>query len=314
MRTPSTRTLKAFQLAARSKSFKLAASELCLSPSAVSYRVKALEEDIGIQLFHRGARELSLTDAGFSYLCEIEALFRRLEKATRELRARQGRRSLTLRVAPFFASEFLLPRLEKLHAVCPDVDMQIDADGSGTPAVEEADVSIVLGSGPWPGTHAHRLFGQSYVAACAPALVAREPVCGIGDLDGRALLVHKGRKDGWDRWAEAAGVDAPRPRKRISFDTMTELVHAAERGAGVGLIPVPLAAGRLRARLLVRLFEQSLQTGESYFLLHRADGATRPEIGSVREWILSEVHSGLAAHRSRSSARSTAARGLLPSR
>lgn len=279
-------------MAARSRSFKLAATELCLSPSAVSYRVKALEEDVGVQLFHRGARELSLTDAGSSYLSEIEALFDRLEEATHELRARQGRRTLTLRVPPFFASEFLLPRLARLQAAQPDVDMQIDAD-SGAAAGDQADVSIVLGSGPWRGMHARRLFGQTYVAAGAPSLLAGNPVRSIGDLDRHVLLVHKGRRDGWERWAEAAGVDAPRPRKGIAFDTMTELVHAAERGAGLGLIPVPLSAERLRARSLLRLFDQSLEPGESYFILHRPRAAARPEIADLRDWILAEVESAV---------------------
>jgi LysR family glycine cleavage system transcriptional activator len=99
MRLPSTKTLRAFQLAARSGSFKTAASQLFLTPSAVSHQIRALEEDVGVPLFHRGARTLTLTNAGARYLQEIDYLFERLDEATRELRARAGRSTLRLRVA-----------------------------------------------------------------------------------------------------------------------------------------------------------------------------------------------------------------------
>src|SRR5262249_44010857 len=177
MRLPSTRTLRAFQLAARSGSFKTAASQLFLTPSAVSHQIRALEEELGVALFHRGARTLMLTDAGARYLEEIEYLFQRLDTATRELRARAGRSTLRLRVASFFANEFLLPRLAALHAAQPDIDLEIDTDGTGTdihPA--DADVSIVLGSGSWSELQAHRLFPQAYVPACSAALFARTPI------------------------------------------------------------------------------------------------------------------------------------------
>lgn len=295
MRAPSTRTLQAFQLAARSQSFKLAARELCLTPSAVSHRVKALEQEVGIRLFHRGPRQLRLTDAGAAYLTEIEAMFRRLETATRDLRSRQGRCPLKLRVPPCFASEFLLPRLGALQAAQPNLCLQIDADGSRVLHPDEADVSIVLGRGPWERMQARRLFAQAYVPACAPGLIARQAIRVAADLDGHVLLIHRARRDAWERWAQAAAVDAPRPRKSICFDTMTEVMHAAERAVGVALIPVPLTAERLRNRSLVSLFDRSLQTEESYFLLHSRDGGMRREVAEVRDWILMEIESHLPA-------------------
>jgi LysR family glycine cleavage system transcriptional activator len=293
MRLPSTKTLRAFQLAARSGSFKTAASQLFLTPSAVSHQIRALEDELGLQLFHRGARTLTLTDAGAAYLTEIEFLFQRLDTATRELRARSGRSTLRLRVASFFASEFLLPRLAALQAAQPDIDLEIDTDGNANDVhPSDADVSIVLGSGPWGELHAHRLFGQTYVPVCAPALLVRTPIHTVEQLDGQTLLVHEARQDAWERWAESAGFHLPRPRKRIRFDTMTSMVRAAERSAGLGLISAPLAAERFRAKSLTRLFEHELTTQDSYFLLHRAEAAARPEIAAFRQWILQELQTG----------------------
>jgi LysR family transcriptional regulator, glycine cleavage system transcriptional activator len=290
MRLPSTRTLRAFQLAARSGSFKAAASQLFLTPSAVSHQIRALEEELGVALFHRGARTLMLTDAGARYLEEIEYLFQRLDTATRELRASAGRSTLRLRVASFFASEFLLPRLEPLHAAQPEIDLEIDTDGTGTDVhPPDADVSIVLGSGTWSDLHAHRLFAQTYVPACSPALLARTPINTVEQLDGQTLLVFEARKDAWERWAESAGVQPPRPRKRIHFSNMASLVRAAERSAGVGLIPAPLSTERFRAKTLTRLFGHELETQDSYFLVHRAEVAGRPEVIAFRKWLLEEL-------------------------
>jgi hypothetical protein len=94
-------------------------------------------------------------------------------------------------------------------------------------------------------------------------------------------------------------MDAPRPSRSISFDTMTEVVHATERGAGVGLIPLPLTSERLRGGSLVRLLEQSLQTDESYFLLHQRVGGARREMAEVRDWILAEARRNLSQSRER---------------
>jgi LysR family glycine cleavage system transcriptional activator len=294
MRLPSTKTLRAFQLAARSASFKTAASQLFLTPSAVSHQIRALEEELGVALFHRGARTLTLTDAGASYLQEIEYLFERLDTATRELRARAGRSTLRLRVASFFASEFLLPRLAALHAAQPEIDLEIDTDGTGTDVhPTDADVSIVLGSGTWSELQAHRLFSQTYVPACSPALFARTPIDTIEQLDGQTLLVFEARKDGWERWAESAGLQLPRPRKRIAFNNMSSLVRATERSAGIGLIPGTLSAERFRAKSLTRLFEHEWETQDNYFIVHRAEVAARPEVIAFRKWIIEELQAAL---------------------
>jgi LysR family glycine cleavage system transcriptional activator len=290
MHPPSTSTLRAFQLAAQSGSFKLAAVRLHLTPSAISHRIKALENLLGIALFRRSARSLSLTEAGESYLQDIEHIFEQLDTATRELRTHFGRNLFRLRVAPFFANEFLLPRLATLQTAHPDIDLQVDIDGTVDQThPSDTDVSIVLGSGSWGELQAHQLFRQTYVPACAPALVARTPCDTIEQLNGHTLLVHQAHEEAWDRWAQCAGLDLRRPRRTIRFDTMTAMVRAAERSAGIGLVPAPLAAERFRSKSLTRLFQHELQTADSYFLVHRADAAARPDIVAFRQWLLGEL-------------------------
>jgi len=289
MRLPSTRTLKAFQLAARSGSFKIAAAQLFLTPSAVSHQVKGLEEELGVQLFRRGVRALTLTDAGASYLAEMDALFERLETATRELRTRFVRGLLRLRVAPFFANEFLLPRIARLHQVQPQVDLQIDTDGGNEILPKDADVSIVFGSGSWDGLTSHRLLEQTYVPACSPALLAGGSMRTIDELNAHTLLEHEAHQDAWRQWAESAGLDPPRPRNRIRFDSMISMVQAAERSAGIALVPAPLTAEKFRTNALARPFSHELATSDCYFLVHRPEADSRPEVSVFRRWIVSEL-------------------------
>ena len=91
MRTPALKFLKTFQVAARRQSFKLAAAELCVTPSAVSHQIRTLEAQLGVQLFERGAHSLTLTEAGQQYLDSLDTLFERLEGVTRDLQLRYGR-------------------------------------------------------------------------------------------------------------------------------------------------------------------------------------------------------------------------------
>src|SRR4051812_43574093 len=176
MRTPSLKAIKTFQIAAKHSSFAVAADELCITPSAVSHQIKTLETQLGLPLFSRSARALALTDAGARYLEQIDDLFIKLDSVTEQLRARFGRSSLRLHVPAYFASEMLLPRLSEFSTL-HDIDLRIDTSGvHGRAHAAEADISVVVGSGPWNGLIAHPLFAQNMVPACSPRLFAEKPL------------------------------------------------------------------------------------------------------------------------------------------
>src|SRR4249919_1164948 len=119
MRLPSLKFIKTFQIAAVHQSFKVAADELCITPSAVSHQVKLLEAQLGIPLFDRGPHSLALTEAGRMYLQAIDTVFTRLESATEQLRTSYGRGVVRLHIPPFFASEMLMPRLQSFMQMRP---------------------------------------------------------------------------------------------------------------------------------------------------------------------------------------------------
>jgi LysR family glycine cleavage system transcriptional activator len=289
MRSPSLRFLKTFHIAARRGSFKAAAAELCVTASAVSHQIKVLEDELGVSLFERGPRSLALTQAGAHYLEHIDALFSRLESVTEQLQIRFSRVVVRLQVPAFFASELLVPRLAGFSAVHGEIDIQVATDI--TPNEQhspDADVSIVVGTGNWSDVQATRLFPQAYVAACSPELLRNSAIRDVADVAQEPLIAQNHRPDLWDRWAAMSGIEALRPKQVIQFDTMSAVVHAAEQGVGIALVSAPLSASRFTAGSLMKLFDAELQTGESYYLVARADDADRPGVRALIHWMLQE--------------------------
>jgi len=289
MRLPSLKFLKTFQVAARRESFKEAADELCITPSAVSHQVKALEAQLGLALFDRGAHSLMLTEAGNAYLQSLEAIFSRLESATEQLRLSFGRGVVRLHIPPFFASEMLTPRLQTFMQMRPDMDIHINTVGGSLQShPAEADLSVVVGPPPNEDVASYRLFEQAFVPACSPSLLQDAAIDTIDDLKDQTLLIHDARRDVWQRWAELNGRPAMQPRNIVRFDTMQAVVQAAENGIGVGLVSTRLSSNRFKLGSLVKLFDAELPTGESYYLIHRPEDAMRVEVQVLTQWLLSE--------------------------
>src|SRR5271163_2121786 len=289
MRLPSLKFLKTFQVAARLKSFKAAAEELHLTPSAVSHQIKGLEEQLGVALFERGVRTLALTDAGAHYLEHISDIFARLESVTEQLKMRYGRSILRLNVPPFFARALLLPRLASFTQEREETDIRIETTAH-TPKTHppEADLSIVVGSGPWEGLTVHELFAQSFIAACSPAFLLENRIDSYADLNGKTLLLHEERREAWERWTVGLGIEPIKPNRLVRLDTMSAVVLAAEQGVGVALVPSRLSADRFNGGGLVKLFDAELTTNESYFLLHRPEDRAREDLQELTRWILAE--------------------------
>jgi LysR family transcriptional regulator, glycine cleavage system transcriptional activator len=288
MPSPPLRFLKTFQLAALRGSFKAAADELCVTASAVSHQIKTLEDQLGLVLFIRQSRSLTLTPAGTWYLHHIEAAFGRLESATEQLRSRFTREVVRLRVPPFFASEMLLPRLARFSALHAETDIRIAThDSSSDVHRADCDVSIIVGDGRWDDVRATQLLMQSYVPACAPSLlqgrtldeaqIAREP-----------LIVQGRRPDLWDRWAGMVGIRLLQPRQLIHVETMSAAVNAAEQGVGIALVSVPLTESRFLTGTLLRLSRHELQMGESYYLVTSNDEAPCRQSGQLIDWMLEQ--------------------------
>ena len=287
-RSPTLRSLRAFCVAARSRSFRVAADEIFLTPSAVSHQIKELEDLLGVPLFERKTRSVELTAAGQTLFEEIAPLLEAIDRSLTMV-ARRSRRRLRVQAPPFFASELLLPRLASFCADYPHVDIQLDSQGSHGPAhPPTADVSVLLAEAPPAGLRAERLFPVTLTAVCARERAPAVARLGPRVFDEFALIAHKSQLPAWGEWAAAAGLDTTAPRHVIELDSVHGVVRAAEAGLGIALVPVPLCARWFDRGSLVRIFPVEAPECGTYYIVSRHKDADRPEVKALIEWLVAE--------------------------
>ena len=291
-RPPPLRNLRAFCIAARHCSFKVAADELFLTPSAVSHQMKELEESLGVHLFERKTRALELTTAGHTLRDEVAPLLDALDRSLAQFTRRNRRKSLRVMLPPFFASELFVPRLATFCEAHPDIDIQIDTSNPHpTQHPPTSDVSIIFGASPPAGVKAAKLFSLKLAAVCAREHAPDVVRLGREVFRETALIVHRPRPFAWASWAQEVGLDAPEPKNIIELDSMFAVVRAAERGIGVALVPTALCGAWFDTGALVRIFAIELATPDTYYLVMRPKDADKAEVTALTEWALEEFRS-----------------------
>jgi LysR family glycine cleavage system transcriptional activator len=291
-RPPPLRHLRAFCVAARHRSFKVASAELFLTPSAVSHQMKELETLLGMRLFERRTRALELTTAGHQLLEEVEPLLEALDRTLTQFARHHGRQTLRVRLPALFANELFIPRLGEFCAANPLIDVQLDTrDPRPASHPPTADISILLADSPPQGLKSVRLFSCPFTAVCAAehaGVVARLGREVFGTLP---LIVDRTRPFAWSSWAEEVGLDTPEPRQVIEFDTMIAVVRAAERGLGIALVPTLLCESWMRSGALVQVFAVELTTPDAYYLVSRPKDIERPAVRELTRWAVAQYQS-----------------------
>jgi len=284
----SLRGLRTFCVAARYESFKAAADELFITSSAVSQQIKALEEELGLKLFERGTRELSLSEDGQALFAELSPLIDQLDSVVADFKT-SGRRKKSVRISaqPFFASEFFIPRLSEFTALHPEIDIQVGtSDEASEKLPADADLSIRLFRKPPAGTRSDVLFPLRMVPAGSAKFMNSLEVKRKKIVSSFPLIVHEAQPKAWAEWSKVSGIELPENPKVTRLSSMIAVVRAAEQGIGAALVPVPLADQWFSQGTIVRLFEQALVSDLSYFLVSRDDRAASESLGLLRRWIL----------------------------
>jgi LysR family glycine cleavage system transcriptional activator len=291
-RLPPLAALRAFEAAARHLSFTRAAQDLHVTQTAISHQIRTLEDLLGVKLFRRLPRGLVLTEEAQRYLPAVRDAFDRLEAATGELLAARAGGPVTASVLPSFAGRWLVPRLGRFRSAHPEIDLRISASLHLVDfAREDVDLGIRMGRGHYPGLRVERLFGESLMPVCAPALLQGDrPLRRPEDLRHHVLL-HEDDYTGWQLWLELAGVAGVDPRHGPIFTDAGMVVQAAAEGQGVALGRLALAAWDLAAGRLIRPFDVSMPHDLAYYLVCPEGSAERPRIAAVRTWLLEEAAS-----------------------
>ena len=281
--------LQAFELAARSGSFKAAAAALHITASAVSHRIAGLERMLGAKLFERGPRGVVLAPAGIALAATTGHAFGDLARAL--ARQSSGSRRLRVSAVPIFASHWLLPRLGQFLADHPEIELQVEA--SPRMADMEAglvDVALRYGDGQWPGVSAECIMALETVPVAAPSLVRRLKLGAPADVARAPLIRVSPFGASWTDWATAAGLDASRfeRRKGVQVDGMGAALRAAAHGLGVALAFDPVIDSEIRSGALVRVGPGVPSRGQIW-LVCRPRERTLPAIRALRRWLLAET-------------------------
>lgn len=281
--------LQAFEVAVRLGSFKASAQSLNLSPSAVSHRIRKLEQALGVVLFARTHRAIEPTAEGKALAAATGRAFSELARVGSPALGRPGRQRLRLKVLPMFGSAWLIPRLAGFMTKHPDVDLAIESSSRNVDFDTEAfDAGISVGDGNFQGLTAHHLAEIRTTPVAAPAFARRLKLREPRDLR-RAALIHVTTfPAAWPLWLKHAGVPELKPVRTISVDSFVAAIQAAEQGIGVALGLEPFIIERERLGAICRPLPFAHPTG-SYWLVHPPGAQRNRALQVFKRWLLNEL-------------------------
>lgn len=288
---PPLAAAEAFLVAAHARSFRAAACELALSPSAFTRRIQQLEAFVGAELFVRGASQTALSTAGRAYLAAVGPALETIRAATLEVRREHGERKLRIACSHSIAAEWLLPRLANFQS---DTGVELELLVSRDPRTlreGEAELGIWGVVDTQQGLYSRTIADMNAVPVCAKRLAdGREPPKTVAAFAQYCLVADRISSWIWPRWLELAGYSGEAPRMINHFETHQMSSEAAASGMGIGL-SLPLVTERyIHSRRLLACAPYKIQTGARY-CLH----APRPFAGLDRatqmaaEWICEEA-------------------------
>jgi LysR family glycine cleavage system transcriptional activator len=296
-RLPPLNALRAFDIAARTRSFTAAAEELHVSQGAVSRHVAQLEAYLGVALFRREHGGAQLTSTGTEYARAIGDAFDNVESATRNAISPAQKRPLRIKLFPSVAIKWLITRLAEFHAEHPTVEVSITT----TPKFvrfdpEEDDFTIQIGNVPQAGVHYDKLISIALLPVCSPAYQRRLPVHGVEDLFEHVLLRSVQRPNDWLLWFRYAGIPEERLRQVLQsglrfgmkFGNSALAYQAAIDGMGVVIAQQELVCDDIASGRLVAAYPLAASNGEAYYLASASGAHGHPDVIAFRNWIISK--------------------------
>ena len=287
---PPLNAVRAFNAAAKHKSFTRAAEDLFVTHGAISRQVKILEEFLGCKLFERAPRGLILTQSGRQYSEVVADVLDRLCQGTAELMREPTREHLTISVLPSFASRWLVPRLESFYEQYPDWEILISASLDLVDFDrEQIDLAIRYGRGRWAGLESDYLFSSDTVLVCAPSVMqGPNPLRDPEDLVNHRLL-HTDSRDQWTTWLRLAHVDKVDVKRDPVYTDANITIQAAVNGQGIALANRGLVRDELNKGRLITPFSLSLTEDVAYYVVYPRGAGSRKKIRAIRDWLLEQA-------------------------
>lgn len=289
-RLPPLSAVRLFEAAGRSLSFKAAAEELHVTPSAISHGVQTLEEWLGTELFMRGPRGLSLTADGERFLQPVRQAFEGLSAATERVPGQKAAGVLSVSVAPTFGSRWLIPRLVRFSERYPDIAVTIDTERRQIDLpLTGVDLAVRMAPEPRSSGTWLRLVRESFVPVCSPQLLARFDGVSTEDLLRHAPLIRVTTvSEDWSWWFGGTSAE-PAGEQGMKFDTIRMAIDAASQGFGIALGRKPLVDDEIMSGRLIEIGGPPRQGSTCYWLVGEEGTFKRSEARLFRRWLLEEM-------------------------
>lgn len=332
MRLPPLPALRFFEAAGRRLSFKAAAEELNVTPSAVSHGVAALEEALGATLFIRETRRIVLTPVGADFLAHVSEAFALIAVGTQRLPSRNIERRISVTCAPSLAARWLVPRLGDFRARWPNVSVLVDTSRRQARfPLDGFDFAVRFARMPPAGPQVWvPLFGERLTPVCSAAYRAAladdqgrcdlrratlihvftvsedwaawiQGAWGAGalgtdaDADGRAGKTGAGKTGADKTGAGKAGAEPLNLKRGLSFDGVNMALDVAAAGMGVAVGRFPLAAADIKAGRLVEAGHPTVVSAVGYWLVCAEGYEDRPELAAFQRWLVEQARDFAAA-------------------
>ena len=287
---PPLKSLLAVEATARCASFSAAADELNVSQSAVSHAVTTAEAFLGVLIFDRTTRPISLTDEGRTYLNTLTNCLNQLANEGKSLTRSRSRNNLTISCNLAYSHFWLFPRLKDFHLAYPDKQVSLVTTYQGLASLDEGiDVAVRFGDGNWTNCTSHLLFKESIVPVATPDYISRTPVVrSPADLWDHTLLHALSRDKSWfdwQQWFEYHGISLTNGLVGPTFDNHLLMMQAALSGRGIALGWIGTAADLIRNGQLVRAYDDAIMQPNGLYAVVR--NQRDPFIEPFLDWITS---------------------------
>jgi LysR family glycine cleavage system transcriptional activator len=288
---PSLKALRAFDHAARTGSFKSAAKALNVSPTAISHHIRTLEEDLGVPLFERDGRNVTLTQQGRELSTDVAQAFAQLAQAVDRTRRSPNGQVIRIAAGPFFAARWLMPRLAPFWVEHPQISLEVVPIPQRISG-QDIDADIVISWDDITEENARPLLTLTPFAIASPSLIKR-----FGRPDNPSDLVnmpliHQRDTSGWADWFAAMDVACVKPLQGPVFEDANAVMRGAVEGQGVTLGWMPLIEHEIETGRVIQLFDQSIAWRKQYYVNITPRGLRNGAAQSVVDWLRSEGRQG----------------------
>jgi len=285
---PSLESLRVFEVACRHGSYSEAARELHVTHSAVSQRIRQLEEQLGLTLFERQGNRMVPTASGVRLQAGVKSAFSEMNAALAGIQTRRKDAEITISLLPVMAARWLVPRLPRFTARFPHINLHIKSGQSlANFKSDGVDIAIRFGTGDWKGLRAIKLLDEEFFPVCSPGLNGGRLPKDPASMLSQPLLID--RNLSWHAWFKSAGLKLDRDIAGTAFTDTNALMEAAVTGQGIALGRLSVTRSDILAGKLVRLSEHSLRVAYCHYAVYPIASESNPALAAFRDWLVEEA-------------------------